>query len=41
MPSGSKKRDPDIDDGLDQALDSYMEEFFSNGKSKPYGTILL
>jgi hypothetical protein len=41
MPSGSKGRDPDIDDGLDQALDSYMEEFFSNEKSKPYGTILL
>jgi hypothetical protein len=41
MPSGSKGRDPDIDDGLYQALDSYMEEFFSNEKSKPYGIILL
>jgi hypothetical protein len=38
---GSKGRDPDVDDSLDQALEFYMQEFFSNEQSKPYGSILL
>jgi superfamily II DNA helicase RecQ len=41
MLGGSRERDPDVDDGLDQALEFYMQEFFSNEQSKPYGSILL
>jgi hypothetical protein len=41
MSGGSKGRDPDVDDGLDRALEFYMQEFFSNEQSKPYGSILL
>lgn len=33
--------DPDIDDGLDHALDAYMNRFFTNEVSKPFGSLLL